>query len=538
MQETLSRLHRFRWWLLLSFICSNSFIAANSLLSSNESSDLSTGVSQTIINVARVILPPAEVIITPATSVTLTLRDNVSSIYIGTSNRITATFLPDNTSDKTITWTSSDSNIIEVTNGGIAIARNFGTATITATSRTENVLGTKTITVVNFPSPTDFDIQAYIGDFVTTVIEKDTSAKIRLENILPTNAIVEDVVFTSSNSNVASINEDGVVIGLATGEFVVTASLGSLEKTLNLRVEDLIVVVAPTSFTLQFDPIQSDPIIYVGRPQTIDVDFGTILPTDRQVTFSSSHPRIANVNDEGLITPVNFAGYQDQTVTITGYLNANPTFIDTLTLTIAKVFPTSLQIPVAGVVEAGKTITITPTFGPVDVTDRQLTYSTSDASIATVSSAGDTGVALGQAPGRVTITATSLMDPLKTATLELEVVPATLLTPDVISGIYVFVRKGIGHIGLNFINGILGFFTFYAFYGPQKNRYFWMSLTLGFMLGFIFEGLQYLAPGRTPDFVDVIYNVIGYTVAQCLLLLVVVMIQKRNQNKEKISKHS
>ena len=151
MQETLSRLHRFRWWLLLSFICSNSFIAANSLLSSNESSDLSTGVSQTIINVARVILPPAEVIITPATSVTLTLRDNVSSIYIGTSNRITATFLPDNTSDKTITWTSSDSNIIEVTNGGIAIARNFGTATITATSRTENVLGTKTITVVNFP---------------------------------------------------------------------------------------------------------------------------------------------------------------------------------------------------------------------------------------------------------------------------------------------------------------------------------------------------------------------------------------------------
>jgi VanZ family protein len=130
------------------------------------------------------------------------------------------------------------------------------------------------------------------------------------------------------------------------------------------------------------------------------------------------------------------------------------------------------------------------------------------------------------------------MDPLKTATLELEVVPATLLTPDVISGIYVFVRKGIGHIGLNFINGILGFFTFYAFYGPQKNRYFWMSLTLGFVLGFIFESLQYFAPGRTPDFVDVIYNVIGYTVAQCLLLLVVVMIQKRNQNKEKISKHS
>jgi uncharacterized protein YjdB len=463
------------------------------------------------------------VVITPATSVTLTLTDEASTIYIGTPNRITATFLPGNTSDKTITWTSSDSSIIEVTNGGIAIARNLGSAMITASSRTENVFGTKTITVVNFPSPTDFDIQAYIGEFVTTVIEKDTSAKIRLENILPTNAIVEDVMFTSSNSNVASINEDGVVIGLATGEFVVTASIGSLEKTLNLRVEDEVDIVAATSFNLQ-----SDSTIYVGRPQTIAVDFGGILPTDQQVTFVSSHPMIAKVNDEGLVTPMNFAGYQDQTVTITAYVNANPTLIDSIALTIAKVFPTSLQIRVAGVVEAGKTITITPTFGPVDVTDHQLTYSTSNASVATVSSTGDVGVALGQASGRVTITATSFMDPLLTATLELEVIPATLLTPDVISGIYVFVRKGIGHIGLNFINGILGFFTFYAFNGRQKNRYLWISLTLGLVLGFIFEGLQYFAPGRTPDFLDVIYNVIGYTLAQLLMLMMTNMVQKLN----------
>jgi uncharacterized protein YjdB len=528
MQETLSRLHRFRWWLLLSFICSNAFIAGNALLSSNESGDLSTGISETIINIARAVLPPAEVVITPATSVILTLRDDASSIYIGTSNRLTATFSPLNTSDKTLTWTSSNPSIMEVTNGGIVIARNFGTATITATSSTDNVVGTKTITVVDFPSPTDFQIQAYIGDFVTSAIEKDTSAKIKFENILPTNATFDGVVFTSSNPAIASINEDGVVIGLSIGEFIVTAALGSLEKTLNLRVEDQVDVVAPTSFTLQ-----SDPTIYVGRPQTIDVDFGAILPTDQQVTFMSSNPRIAKVNDEGLITPVNFAGYQDQTVTITGYLNANPTFIDTLTLTIAKVFPTSLQIRVTGVVEAGKTITITPTFGPVDVTDRQLTYSTSNASVATVSSAGDIGVALGQAPGRVTITATSLMDPLKTATLELEVVPATLLTPDLISGIYVFVRKGIGHIGLNFINGILGFFTFHAFYGRQKNRYLWISLTLGLALGFIFEGLQYFAPGRTPDFLDVLYNVIGYTLAQLLMLLLIIILEKFNHNKVK-----
>jgi uncharacterized protein YjdB len=530
MHPKVSKLHRFRWWLLVSFIFSNSFIAGNALLSSNESGDLSTVISETILTIARVFLPPVEVVITPAEEVTLEFSDGTSTTYIGTSKRLTATFSPINTSDKTLTWTSSNPAIMEVTNGGIVVARSLGTATITATSRTENIIGTKTITVVDFPSPTDFDIQAYIGDFVTTVIEKDTSAKIRINNIVPENATLEDIVFTSSNPSVASINDDGVVRGLTTGEFVVTASLGTLQKTLNLRVEDEIDVIAPTSFN-----IQSDSTIYVFRPQTIEVDFGPTLPTDQQVTFTSSHPMIAKVNDEGLITPVNFAGYQDQTVTITGYLNANPQFTDTLTLTIAKVFPTSLQIRVAGVVEAGKTITITPTFGPLDVTDRQLVYTTGNASIATVSSAGDSGVALGQAPGRVIITATSLMDPLVTATLELEVVPATALTPDAISGIYLFVRKGIGHMGLNFINGILGFLLFYAFYSQQKKHFVWMSIAIGLGLGFFFEGLQYFAPGRNPALLDVIYNLVGYILAQVMMLTLFVMLKKHKTNPKKLN---
>ena len=505
----------------MMFIFSNSFIASNSLLSSDESGDLSTMVSETIINIARDVLPPAQVVITPATSVELKLRDDGSRIFIGTSNRITAIFSPENTTDKTITWSSSDVDIIEMTNGGIAIARNFGTATITATSRTENVIGTKSIQVIEFPSPTDFTIQAYIGEFVTRVIEKDTSAKIKLENIIPTNAKIEGISFSSSNPSIATINDDGVVIGVSPGEFNITAALGDIQKTLSLRVEDEIDVIAPTRLTLN-----SESTIYVGRPQTIGVDFGLVTPTDAQVTFQSSNPMIAKVNDQGVVTPVNYAGYQHQTVTITGYVNAKPILTDTLTLTIAKVFPTNVSIRVSGAVEAGRTITITPTFTPADVTDRQLNYTTSDATLATVSSSGDFGIALGQSVGRVTITARSVMDPSLTASIELEIVPATILTPNLIAGIYVFVRKGIGHIGLNFINGFIGFITFYAFFINKKYNYVYMSLMLGVALGFIFEGLQFFAPGRAPTFLDVIYNIIGYTFAQILLYSLLVVFKK------------
>jgi uncharacterized protein YjdB/VanZ family protein len=525
MQQHVSRLYPFRWWILFIFIFSNSFIGGNSLLSSDESGDLSTMISETIISVGREILPPVQVEIIPATSVTLTLRNGGSTIYIGTSNRITAAFLPENTTDKTITWTTSDIDIIEVTNGGIAVARNFGTATITATSKTENVIGTITIDVIDFPLPTDFDIQAYIGEVAATVIEKDTSAKIRLENVLPTNAKFEGIIFSSSNPAIATINDDGVVVGVSPGEILVTATLGNIQRTLNLQVKDEVAVIVPTRLILN-----TEPTIYVGRPQTIDVDLGPVTPTDTQVTFKSSNPMIAKVNDQGVITPVNYAGYQSQTVTITAYVNANPTLTNSLILTIAKVFPTELSIRVNGEVEVGRTITIIPTFTPLDTTDRQLTYTTSDPSLATVSSGGDVGIALGQAVGRVTITARSIMDPSITTTLQLEIIPASVFTPDVVSGIYLFVRKGIGHIGLNFINGFIGFVTFYAFLSHKKYQYFYMSLLAGVALGFIFEILQFFAPGRMPAFLDVIYNVIGYSLAQILLFGTVMALKKHKIN--------
>jgi uncharacterized protein YjdB len=518
------KLHPIRFWLLAGFILSNTFIAGNSLLSADESGDLSTSISEAIISVARAILPPAEVVEVPAQSISLNLRDDATSIYIGTSNRITATFSPINTTDKTIGWTSNNPAIIEVTNGGIAVARDFGTAIITATSNYDNVFSTISIEVVDFPDVQDFTLEAWIGTNLTTTIEKDTTAKIKLSNLNPTNAKTTDVVFTTSNVNIATVNADGVIYGVGTGEVEITASYGSLSKAIELTIVDEIDVVQPTILT-----ISGDTIGYIGRTFYLTPSFGETLPTDQQVTFQSSNTRVAKVNDQGLVTPVNFSGYAPQEVTITAYANANPLLEDFVVITIEKVFPLSLQIASTSQVENGKTVNINPTFYPLDVTDRQLTYQSSDPTIAMVSSAGDFGVVLGQSVGTVTITAISVMDASVQATLQIEVIPATLLTPDVISSIYVFVRKGIGHMGLNFFNGILGFLTFFTFIYDKKNRYVWLSLATGLGLGLFFEGLQFFAPGRSPVWIDVVYNTLGYTFAQLFMISLLLSLTKRKK---------
>jgi len=511
------KLKPFRSWFLGAFIVSNLFISGNSLVSGEESSDLSTNLSNALIEVAKLIIPNPEPVIIDPTEVTLTIAN--ANLYIGTSNRITATILPSNTTDKTITWTSSDTNIVEVTSGGIAIARNFGSATITATAILPEVKATLNLTVIDYPDITNYDIEAFIFDNATTDIEVGTSAKIKLSNITPSNGKRTGLSYASSDESIAVVNTDGVIRGLAEGNVTITATLGATTKSLAITVVDLIEVVAPTSIA-----ITGDTLGYVGRPFSLVVNFGNLTPTDQQITFKSNDTNVARVNDAGLVTPLNFANLAARNVTITVYANADPSITASIELTIEKVFPISFTLASIGEVQTGKTINITPTFNPTDVTDKQLVYSSSNDSIATVSTAGDYGVVLGKKVGTVTITATSVMDNTITASTTINITPLPFLSPEQLAQFMTFVRKGIGHFSLNFINGIFGFFTFYTWMPDEKKRFLLFSAITGSLLAAFAESLQFFAPGRTPTWDDVIYNVSGYLTAQIALVILIYLL--------------
>jgi uncharacterized protein YjdB len=512
-----ANLKPFRYWFLTLFITSNLFISGNSLVSGQESSDLSTGLSNAILEVAKLIIPPPEPVIITPTEVTLTIGN--LNLYIGTSNRITATILPVNTTDKTITWSSSNVNIIEVTTGGIAVARNFGSATITASSILPDVKATINLTVIDYPDITDFEIAAFIFDEMTSEIEVGTSAKINLSDITPANGKRSGLSFVSSDPSIAVVNNDGVVRGLKAGSVNISATLGATTKILPMTVVDLIDVIDVTRIE-----ITGDTLGYVGRPFSLGVDFGDVTPTDQQVTFLSSNTSIARVNDAGLVTPVNFANLSARKVTITVYANANPAITDAVELTIEKVFPVTFSLASVGEVMTGKTINITPTFQPSDVTDKQLIYTSSNESIATVSTAGDYGVVLGKKVGTVTITATSVMDNAITATTVVNITALPFLSPEQLAQFMTFVRKGIGHFSLNFLNGVLGFLTFFTMFPANKKRFLVYSAFTGAFLGAFAESLQFFAPGRSPTWDDVFYNVSGYLIAQVVMIIILYLV--------------
>ena len=83
----------------------------------------------------------------PVTSVTL--NKNTLELYTGGSENLTATVAPDNATNKTVTWSSSDETVATVDNKGNVTAVKAGTATITVKTADGGKTATCTVTVTD-----------------------------------------------------------------------------------------------------------------------------------------------------------------------------------------------------------------------------------------------------------------------------------------------------------------------------------------------------------------------------------------------------
>ena len=117
--------------------------------------------------------------------------------------------------------------------------------------------------------------------------------------VLPNDATNKNVVWSSSNTAVATVSETGLVnaVGSGTATITATAADGSgVTATCEVTVK-----IPVTSITLDKT---SEMLTEMG--QTIQLT-PTVLPdnaTDKTVTWSSSNPAVATVSDTGLVTAV------------------------------------------------------------------------------------------------------------------------------------------------------------------------------------------------------------------------------------------
>ena len=219
----------------------------------------------------------------PTTDITLSKES--CEVAKGKTLRLTAALNPVDTSDE-LTWTSSDEDIVTVTDG---VLKGVG-------------IGEAEIIAMAGDVTKSCSVKVYQG--VTGLGLNVTSHKMTIGDILqltatiyPKDATYQDVVWSSDNEDVAVVDQTGLVKAKAYGTVNITATSkeGNQQRTCSVTVAP----VAVTSVSLNTKLVN----LKVGESYRLQE---TVLPdnaTDKTVTWTSSNTKAATVSG-GAVTAV------------------------------------------------------------------------------------------------------------------------------------------------------------------------------------------------------------------------------------------
>ncbi len=319
-----------------------------------------------------------------------------TTLYQGLAGvQFAASVQPADTTNKAITWESSDPAIASVDAAGFVTPLKAGSVRITATAAS----GAKRYVRIHVRIPTSgitldkTEMTAFAGK----------STRLRA-TVTPSNAFIRRVTWTSSDPAVATVNSGGTVVGRKEGTAVITASTAQ-GQTAACVVH---VEVGARSLTLKAE----SNTIYVGMGGTqISATVSPEDTTNKTVVWSSSNPDVAAVDANGYVTPVGLGSARIMAETANG-IRRTQTIHVRIPATIVELKHAELTA------YAGKSVRIPAVVGPSNAYNRRLTWSSSDPSVATVNSSG---TVTGRKEGTAIITATTSAGVSARCTVRVEV---------------------------------------------------------------------------------------------------------------------
>lgn len=383
-----------------------SWNSSNSAIASVSGSGVAAGVSAGTVTATATlgsVSGSTSFTVTNATITSIVITPASASIPTGGYKNFTATgvFSDSSQQDLTsqVTWSSNNSAVATLQNSpGFAVGISAGNATVSATfsfaatSVTSNAPLTVTSATLASISLTPAKAQiapASGQEYVALGTFTDNTQ----ENMNPL------AMWTSSNNSVAAISHPGVVTGESSGQVTITAQDGAISGSANLLVE------GATLTSIAISPQNSS--VAAGF-QTGFKAVGTFGNGDTQdltlfVTWTSSSPGIATISNgqdtAGVATGV-APGPATISALFAGVSSSASLQVTNATLNSIAITPSSASIP------AGQTqqFTANGSFSDgsnLDLT-RQVSWTSSDASVATIISSG---LATGVSAGTSTISA-------------------------------------------------------------------------------------------------------------------------------------
>lgn len=281
------------------------------------------------------------------------------NIEYGTDDKAEQEKIAEAASKLNLTWTSSDEEVATVDETGLVTAVGAGEADITVSVSDANISSTTHVKVVITPTGVE------APDSIELVTNGENSKALGAK-MTPEDATEVKLAYESSDENVATVDENGVVTAVADGECVITTYV--------------IADIPATAESAEAKPVVDE--VASSEAEVADSAADSEVPDDA----ASSEPKDTTDSSFGVV-PDSLSAETKVTVT---------TNVEQIVLNKTE-----------GVLTVGNSVTVTATVTPDNATNTTVNWTSSDEKVATVDSNGKvTAVAAGNA----TITATSESD--------------------------------------------------------------------------------------------------------------------------------
>jgi len=224
-----------------------------------------------------------------------------------------------------------------------------------------------------------------------TITLNQTKINLGINNKVTIKASVSDnissskITWSSSNNNVATVDQNGKVTGVNYGTAYITASIGSNKAMCTVNVIENYISV--TSISLNKKSIT----LTTGNQEKITATINPTNATNQTITWSSSNPSVASIDASGNITAKSIGTTYITATSGDGKGTCVVTVVDKISL-----LGISTQKSITIKEKATENLSIT--YNPANATNKKVTWKSSNQNILLVDQNGKiTGVSAGSA---------------------------------------------------------------------------------------------------------------------------------------------
>lgn len=336
----------------------------------------SNGISATCaVTVNRPVIMPSSITVAPTSL----------SLIKGDKRTLTATVLPSDADDKSVTWSSSNPNIVTVNGNGEISGVGAGTATVTA-STVNGLKATCDLTIIE-PYPTSITLS------VSEVSRPCGWTFAVIPTLLPANCADKSLTWSSADPSIADVDGNGLISFKQPGQTIVTATTaGGLSATCNVNVEH----IYPESFNISPSNVE----MMEGEEISLSLQFYPATTTARTIEWIVANPSVAQISAEGIVRSLSVGETLITGKTVNGYVATVMVRVkqEVIPVESVTISPSTLELK-----KIGEEEDLTVEILPQNATDKTLTWTSSNIFVASV----DNGHVKALSLGSCTITATA-----------------------------------------------------------------------------------------------------------------------------------